>query len=317
MKPARANIIVTGSLAYDYIMRFPGRFQDVFAHQGEAAKRMFPVHQLKKQHGGCAGNIAYTLALLGECPRVVCVVGEDFKDYGECLQKQGVDTSGVITVTDEHTATCFITSDEAQNQITSFYSGAMLQGRNISIKAQARPDLLIIAPDDTLAMLRHAQEAREAQIPFIYDLSSQVTDMNGEELWAGAVGARALVMNDYEFGLFREKTGRSAEEVLAEVEMLVITLAEKGSVIRTAAGATIPIPPAQVQEVVDPTGGGDAYRGGFAAGLVRGEPLEVCGRMGSVAAAYCVEKHGPQNHHYTAEEFQARYDANFTGENAP
>jgi adenosine kinase len=311
MQPARANIIVTGSLAYDYIMQFHGLFQNIIGPLEKRRQVNFHVDSLKKQFGGCAGNIAYSLALLGECPRVVCVVGPDFHDYRAHLEAVGVDTREVVVVDEDHTATCFISSDDRQNQITSFYSGAMLRGRELSIAARPRPDLLVVAPDDTAAMLRHAREAREAGIRFIYDLSSQVTDMHGDELWAGAVGACALVLNDYEFGLFREKTHKSVDEVLAVVDMLVVTLAEKGSLIRTRSGEALEIPPARVSQVVDPTGGGDAYRAGFVAGFVRGLPLEVCGRMGSVAAAYCVEQLGPQNHHYTGDQFDQRYADNF------
>jgi len=314
-QPSRAgNILVTGSLAYDYIMDFPGQFKDhILPDKLHCINISFLVDKLKKQRGGCAANIAYTMALLGERPRIVAAAGRDFTEYSAWLEEQGVDVSAILRAEDEVTATCFITSDRADNQITGFYVGAMARAREISLKAQAgpSPQICVIAPDDPDAMLRHAEECREAKIPFIYDPSFQVTAMEGARLWQGAQGARGLVLNDYEFAVFQEKTGKSEDEILAEVELLVVTLGEKGSRIRTRTGEVTEIPSAKIREVVDPTGAGDAFRGGLVSGLVRGLPLDICGRLGSVASAFVVERYGTQNHAYTREEFQARYELNF------
>lgn len=308
------NILVTGSLAYDYIMDFPGYFKDhILPDKLHCINISFLVDNLKKQRGGCAANIAYTLALLGEHPRIVAAAGRDFTEYSSWLSGQGVDVSAIQRLDDEVTATCFITTDRADNQITGFYVGAMARAREISLKANAgsNPQLCVIAPDDPDAMVRHAGECREAKIPFIYDPSFQVANMAGESLWSGIVGAKALVLNDYEFAVFCEKTSKSEAEILQTVELLVVTLGEKGSRIKTSNGIVVEVPAARISGVVDPTGAGDAFRGGLVMGLVHGLPLDVCGRLGSVASAYAVEQYGTQNHAYTRHEFLERYELNF------
>lgn len=320
-QPTRTgNILVAGSLAYDYIMDFPGHFKDhILPEKLHCINISFLVDKLKKQRGGCAANIGYTLALLGERPRIVAAAGRDFAEYGAWLDEQGVDISAIYTVEEEVTATCFITTDKSDNQITGFYVGAMPRAKEISLKAVAgpQPKICVIAPDDPEAMLRHAREAREANIPFIYDPSFQVTAMEGDKLWEGILGAKALILNDYEFAVFCEKTGKSESEILQEVELLVVTLGEKGCRIQTKAGQGYEVPAAKVSEVVDPTGAGDAFRGGFVSGLVRGLPLDLCGRIGGVAAAYAVERYGTQNHAYTRSEFQARFEENFGSLESP
>ena len=314
-QPTRTgNILVTGSLAYDYIMDFPGQFKDhILPDKLHCINISFLVDKLKKQRGGCAANIAYTLALLGERPRIVAAAGRDFTEYSSWLCEQGVDVSAILRVEDEVTATCFITTDRADNQITGFYVGAMSKARDISLResAGANPQMCVIAPDDPEAMLRHAQECREAKIPYIYDPSFQVTAMEGDKLWSGTPGAKMLVLNDYEFSVFCEKTGKSQDEILAAVELLVVTLGEKGSRITERGGPVVEVPAAKIKEVVDPTGAGDAFRGGFVSGLARGLPLAICGRLGSVAAAYAVENYGTQNHAYSRDEFLKRYEENF------
>lgn len=314
MTSPTGNILVTGSLAYDYIMDFPGHFKDhILPEKLHCINISFLVDKLKKQRGGCAANIAYTLALLGERPRIVAAAGRDFSEYAAWLDEQGVDVGAILQVEDEVTATCFITTDRSDNQITGFYVGAMARARDISLKSNAgpHPQIGIIAPDDPDAMLRHAQECREARIPFVYDPSFQVTAMAGDRLWSGTLGAKALVLNDYEFAVFQEKTGKNQADILAEVELLVVTLGEKGSRITTRQGEVVEVPAAKISEVVDPTGAGDAFRGGFVSGLVRDLPLAVCGRLGSVSSAYVVERYGTQSHYYTRAEFLARYEANF------
>lgn len=308
------NILVAGSLAFDYIMDFPGQFKDhILPDKLHCINISFLVDKLKKQRGGCAANIAYTLALLGEKPRIVAAAGRDFAEYSAWLAEQGVDVSAIYTVEDEVTATCFITTDKNDNQITGFYVGAMKSAREISLKKKAGPEprFVIVAPDDPEAMLRHCQEAREAGIKLIYDPSFQVTAMEGEKLLQGAQGAYALVLNDYEFAVFCEKTGQTQEQILDTVELLVVTLGEQGSRIERKGHEPIIVPSAKVNAVVDPTGAGDAFRGGLITGLMRGFSLDVCGRIGSVASAFVVEKYGTQSHAYTAREFQARYEENF------
>ncbi|MEW6277540.1 MAG: carbohydrate kinase family protein [Candidatus Eremiobacterota bacterium] len=313
MKDA-GRIVVTGSLAFDNIMNFPGYFKDhILPEKVHIINISFLVSELKKQRGGCAANIAYTLALLGERPRIVAAAGRDFQEYADYLQAQGVDVGGVRIFQDEVTASCFITTDQADNQITGFYPGAMGRAGEISLKQSAGPSpaVCIVAPDAPAAMVRHCREAREAGIPLIFDPSFQVTNMDGESLYGAARGARAIMLNDYEYAVFREKTGKSQEDLLDDVDFIVVTYGEQGSEVFRKGHPSVKIPAARCSNAVDPTGAGDAYRGGFVAGLTRGHDLDVCGRMGSVAAVYAVENYGTQNHRYTPEDFFRRYAENF------
>lgn len=310
----QGRILVAGSLAFDFIMGFPGRFQEhILPEKLHIINLSFLVDRMRKQRGGCAGNIGYTLALLGEKPRLVAAAGGDFGSYRSYLEGLGVDTSCIAQHPDEMTATCMITTDKSNNQITGFYVGAMARAREISLKACVTPStcFAVVAPDDPPAMLRHACEAREAGVPVIFDPSFQVIALDGEELMRGADGAKALILNDYEFAVFLEKTGQSLDELRQRIELVVVTLGERGSRIHTREGRDIEVAPVRIQQVVDPTGAGDAYRAGFVHGLVRGEDLEVCGRKGSVAAAYAIENYGTQSFTFTVEEFNQRYFENY------
>lgn len=315
MPGASGKIAVTGSLAYDLIMEFPGYFKDhILPDKLHVINISFLVGELKKQRGGCAANIAYTLALLGQKPRIVAAAGNDFADYEVWLRARGVDTAGIRVFPEQTTASCYITTDQSDSQITGFYPGAMRMAGHISLHQSMDRECrwALIAPDDPDAMLRHCAEAKAHGLRLILDLSWQVTAMDGERLVQAAHGAYALILNDYEFAVFQEKTGRNRQQLLTDdVELLVITLGEKGSEIYTRDGQIKKIPPARVTEVTDATGAGDGYRGGFAAGLLQGLDLDVCGRMGSIAAAYVVENYGTQNHAYTLDEFKLRYAENF------
>jgi len=309
----RHQVVVTGSLAFDQIMVFPGYFKDhVLPEKTHMINISFLVSEMRKQRGGCSGNIAYTLAMLGEDPRVVATAGSDFADYHQWLVEKGVDVGGIREFDDEITASCFITTDQADNQITGFFPGAMSRARDLSLAELAgeRAAVAIVAPDDPEAMSRHCREAREMGLSFVFDPSFQVTAMDGPALAEATEGALALVVNDYEYAVFQEKTGIGDDEIFDHVEMAAVTLGAEGSRILLP-NEEIRIPPARVEKAVDPTGGGDAYRGGLVAGLMKGYELEVCGRMGSVAAAYAVEKYGTQQHGYSYDEFRARYRENF------
>lgn len=309
------QVLVAGSLAFDHIMSFPGFFKDhILPDRVHMINVSFLVDKIEKQRGGCAGNIAYTLSLLGETPRIVAAAGNDFADYQAWLSKHGIDTSAIKRVDDEITATCFVTTDKSDNQITGFYVGAMARAKEISLKEVAGPNpaVLVVAPDDPEAMLRHCREAREISLPVVYDPSFQVIALDGDKLMQGAEGARAMILNDYEFAVFQEKTDKTHAQLLESIEMLVVTLGEKGSLIHTRDNPEpVEVGAARPTEVVDPTGAGDAYRGGFVAGMIRGSSLEECGRMGSVAAVYAIENYGTQNHSYSPDEFAARYEDNF------
>lgn len=312
------RILVTGSLAWDQIMDFEGNFKDhILPDKAHVISISFLVKQLKKQRGGCSANIAYSLALLGERPTILAAAGSDFTDYRAFLESKGVDTRGIRVFPDELTASCFITTDKVDNQITGFFPGAMKRAGELSVKADLKgekAEIAIISPDDPGAMLRHARECRESGLPYIYDPSFQVTAMDGPTLLEGAKGAKALMLNDYEMAVFQEKTKLSDDGVLGIVEFAVVTLGEKGSEIRRKGKPTVVIPPAKAEKVVDPTGAGDAYRAGFVSGLARGFSFESCGRMGSIASVYAVEQYGTQVHSYTRDEFLKRYRDNFGSE---
>jgi adenosine kinase len=309
------NIVVTGSIAYDYLMTFPGRFQEhILPAKLANLSVSFLVDAMVRQRGGVAPNIAYTLALLGERPRVMATVGQDFKDYRAWLEAQGVDSSAIKTLKDDFTASFFVSTDQENNQIAMFYTGAMAHAHTLSFRApelgDAPIDLAIISPNDPRAMIKYAGECHELGIPYLYDPSQQIIRLSGDELRAGIRGARLLMVNEYEFEMIREKTGLSETDVIGQVGALVITRGEKGSTIySTNQQAHIPIvPPTQI---VDPTGVGDAYRAGLIKGLALQAPWEVAGRMGAVAAAYVLEQKGTQNHRYTQAEFVARYREHF------
>lgn len=312
---ADKEVLVTGSLAFDQIMSFPGRFQDhILPEKLHMINLSFLVEDLRLRRGGCAANIAYTLALLGERPRIVAAAGEDFSAYRDALRELGIDVDGIHVFDDLQTACCFITTDRSDNQITGFHPGAMARAGEISLgkAAAARPAAYaIVAPDDPAAMLRHAREAKEAGLPLLFDPSFQVIALEGDDLKAAAEGAEAVFVNDYEFEVIKDKTGLSERDLMALARFWVVTLGEKGSRILVRGGDRIEVPAAAARRVVDPTGAGDAFRAGFLAGLLRGQPLDLCGRLGSVAAVYAVEHRGTQEHRYTQEAFAARYRENF------
>ena len=307
------NVVVTGSIAYDYLMTFPGRFQEhILPDQIVNLSVSFLVDSMVRQRGGCAPNIAYSLALLGERPRVMGTVGQDFDTYRAWLETQGVDTSAIKTIQDDFTASFFVSTDQDNNQIAMFYTGAMAFAHTLTFQdlGAAPIALAIISPNDPRAMVLYVEQCRELGIPYLYDPSQQIIRLSGQELRAGIRSARLLMVNEYEFGLIREKTGLTETDVVDQVDALVVTQGEKGSKIQTQAGCfNVPVvPPAQI---VDPTGVGDAYRAGFVKGLALDAPWEIAGQMGAVAAAFVLEQKGTQNHHYTPAEFVAGYRQHF------
>ncbi len=310
------NIVITGSIAFDYLMTFPGDFTEaVQPNKLHKLSVSFLVDEMRKQRGGCAANIAFSLAMLGERPLLMGTVGEDFVAYRAWLNAHGVDTSATRVISDVFTASFFATTDRHQNQIASFYTGAMAYANELSFHDLPQPvDLAIISPNDPQAMDKYPAECRELQIPYIYDPSQQVVRSTPEELRRGLVGAEIFIVNDYEFEIFKERTGMSEDEIRRSVKRAVlVTLGEKGAMIWENERLTVPaVPP---QQILDPTGVGDAFRAGLLKGLALGLPLEICGRIGSLAATYVLETHGPQAHHYTLAEFTNRYREAF-GEDA-
>jgi adenosine kinase len=303
--------VVTGSIAYDYLMSFPGKFTEHFLPEHLSRVSLsFLVDSMDKRRGGCAPNIAYTLALLGERPRLMATAGQDFSEYRQWLDAAGVDTTLVREVPGKFTASFFCSTDADNNQIASFYTGAMAHAAELSFRTIGAADLAIISPNDPAAMTQYAEECRTLGIPFIFDPGQQCARMSGPELLAGIVGARMLVCNDYELELIRQKTGLSEDELLERAALLVVTRGEHGSSVispRSRQDITA-VPP---NRMGDPTGVGDAYRAGFMKGLAMGAEPPVCAAMGSVAATYVLEHVGGQSHAYTWAEFQRRYEAHF------
>ncbi|MBX6316031.1 MAG: carbohydrate kinase family protein [Isosphaeraceae bacterium] len=307
------RVFVTGSIAYDYIMVFPGRFRDhILPEKMHVLSVSFLVDSLKRRRGGTAANIAYNLALLGERPVVVGTVGDDFADDRHWLESRGVDTTGLKVIPNEHTASCFINTDLQDNQITAFYPGAMAHAASISLRelGVSKNDLVVIAPNDPKAIVRYTAECTEAGIPYLYDPSMQLPRMDKAQLEAGCRGARVLAGNDYEFGMMAEKMGLAEDTLRRLVPITVMTRGEAGSLL-TVEGQEYEIPPARPEKVVDPTGAGDAYRAGFVTGMARGFSWPVVGRLAALAAVYAIEQRGTQEHRYSTEEFVARYRANF------
>lgn len=308
----QATIVVTGSLAYDYIMTFPGSFQDhIIPDKTHILSVSFLFDSLRRQRGGVAGNVAYNLALLGERPAVVGAGGADFGEYRAACEQLGVDMSAVLDVGEELTGSSFMTTDLSGNQIAGFYPGASLHAAELCVRELARTALFgFVGPTTLEAMRRHAREFVEAGCLLIYDPSQQVVSLSSEDLRDGIDLAWALIGSDYEMAVIAKKTGLSVEDLVARVPFVGVTLGKNGSTLYRQ-GETVNIPAAPAEYIGDPTGGGDAYRAGLIKGLILGLPLEVAGRMGSLAATYSVERYGPQEQLYSAVEYVARFDRTF------
>jgi len=306
------DILLTGSVAYDYLMTFPGLFKEQILPERLASISLsFLVDGMSKQRGGIAPNIAYTMALLGERPRVMATVGEDFSDYRAWLDSKGVDTSLMKVVPGLFTASFFATTDTDSAQIASFYPGAMAHSASQSLKdLDKKPDLVIVSPSAPEAMMKFPAECREMNIKYLYDPSQQVLRLEGSELARDMEGAYFLFCNDYEFGLISKKTGWDLEQILKHVKVVVITRGKDGAHLYTD-NSEVHIPTVPEDEIVDPTGVGDAFRGGFLAGYARGLDWKLCGEIGSLSAVYCLEQRGTQNHSYTREEFIKRFRRHF------
>jgi adenosine kinase len=306
------GIVVTGSVAFDYIMSFPGRFTDhILPDKLDHISLSFLVDDMQRVYGGCAPNIAYSLALLGEHPLLMATAGKDAVGYRDWLQENGVDTSQLCICEDCFTASFFVSTDLDQNQIASFYTGAMARACDLSLHAlPEKPDIVIISPNDPAAMAKYASECRELDVPYIYDPSQQVARVDGDELLDGLTGAEILIMNDYEYSILQKKTGLNETQIQERVNTVIVTLGEEGSRIVTAEEELL-VPVAKPNAVLEPTGVGDAYRAGLLKGLVRGYRWPVTGRIATLAAVYVIEHPGPQPKPYTIEEFVARYRENF------
>ena len=305
------KLIITGSIAYDYLMSFPGKFTEhLLAEHMQRVSLSFLVDSMDKRRGGCAPNIAYTLALLGERPYLMGTAGQDFGEYRQWLDAAGIDTSLVLQVPDKFTASFFCSTDTENNQIASFYTGAMAHAGELSFRTVEDVALVIVSPNDPAAMIQYAEECRALRIPCIFDPGQQCARMSGVELRDGISGARLVICNDYEFELIRQKTGMGEADVLTEAEALIITRGEHGCSIHQHS-TRIDVSAVPATRIVDPTGVGDAFRGGLMKGMAAGAPYQVCAQLGSVAATYALEHLGGQSHAYTPAEFKERYEDHF------
>jgi adenosine kinase len=288
------RIAVTGSIATDHLMTFPGRFADQLLPEELAHLSVsFLVDDLEVRRGGVAANISFGMGVLGLRPLLVGAVGSDFADYRAWLDRHGVDTSGVRISELRHTARFVCTTDTDHNQIASFYAGAMSEAREIELAALGPLDLVVVSPNDPAAMVRHTEECRARGIAFVADPSQQLSSLEPAQVRALVEGADMLLTNAYESALTEHKTGWSAEEVLARVGVRVTTHGADGAVIETA-GDVVKVPVVPARSVADPTGGGDAFRAGFLAGRSWGLSLERAAQVGSLVATLCLESVGPQ-----------------------
>jgi adenosine kinase len=308
------GIIVTGSIATDYLMVFPGRFtEQLVSDKLESLSLSFLVEELAIHRGGAAANIAFNLGCLGLAPALVGAVGADFGEYGEWLTAHGVDISAVHISSDKHTARFLCTTDSDQNQIASFYAGAMTESRDIGLEPivdrLGGTDLVVIGPCDPAAMLRHTQECRDHGYPFAADPSQQLARLDGDQIRQLVTGAAYLFTNEYERGLLERKTGWADQEILARVGVSVMTRGAKGVTVQRPGEPDISVTPPQELTKADPTGVGDAFRAGFLAGMRWGVGDERAAQIGCMLATLVIESVGTQEHEFEPETFLERFTA--------
>lgn len=306
------NILLTGSVAYDCLMTFPGLFREqILPEKIQSLSVSFLVDTMARHRGGVAANIAYSLALLGNRPRILATVGKDFGEYRQALDHVGVDVSLLKVIPEVYTGAFFVTTDTAGCQIASFYPGAMAHAAELAVKTVApKPDLVVVSPNDPAAMQKHVRECRELGIPLLYDPSQQLARIGKDEITEGIDACRLLMCNEYEFDMICNKTGRTTAELESKVPVLIVTLGEKGARIH-AEGRDYTIPVVPPKQMADPTGVGDAFRAGLLTGYSHHLPWVTSGRMGALAATYCLEEVGTQNHTYTKHDFYTRYQQVF------
>ena len=308
-----ARVLVSGSLAYDRIMNFPGIFSEhIIPEKAHELNVSFQVDNLKESYGGTAGNIAYNLALLGEKPAIVARAGNDFAPYRKWLAEHGIDIARIEEDAEDRTAFASIMTDQKDNQITAFYMGAMRMPTKLVLEPLAG-DMAILGAGNIEDMRALPALFRSSRIPFIFDPGQGLTALSGEDLKNGIEGSQALISNDYELALIMKKTGWNEEEILTHTDMLVTTFGAEGSQAKTKE-TTVRVPAAKPKNTNDPTGAGDAYRAGFIHGLLKGLPLEQILKLAGLVACYTVETYGTQTHTFSKDELKARYKENFNEE---
>lgn len=305
------SALICGSFAYDTIMLFPDQFKNhILPDKVHMLNVSFLVPELRREFGGCAGNIAYNLKLLGDEPLPMGTVGSDFSPYAAWMDSHQISRQHVHVKSGYYTAQAYITTDKDDNQITAFHPGAMNVAHETAITEAQGIKLGIIAPDGRDGMIQHAQQFADAGIPFIFDPGQGLPMFNGEDLLAFAEQASYIALNDYEAQLFQDRTGLTAQQIADKVDALIITRGAQGSIIY-ADQKKIEIPCAKAAQITDPTGCGDAYRAGLLHGILHGKSWEITGRIASLLGAIKIEQHGTQNHQFTMAEFAERFAASF------
>jgi adenosine kinase len=303
--------LICGSMAYDTIMVFHDQFKNhILADKLHILNVSFLVPAMRREYGGCAGNIAYNLQLMNEEPAIMATVGHDFEPYAQWLSQKGISTHHIKVLDDHYTGQAYITTDQDNNQITAFHPGAMNFSHLNTVPVGEEISIGIVSPDGKQGMQEHAEQFAELEIPFIFDPGQGMPMFNGEELIRFLDLATYATFNDYESELVQERTGLSLEQIAEKVEALIITLGAQGSKIYSQ-GQCIEIPAAKPSQILDPTGCGDAYRAGLLYGLINEYDWEITGRIASLLGAIKIEHNGTQNHVFSLDEFKQRYQDNF------
>mgnify|MGYP002630242616 FL=1 len=303
--------LICGSLAFDTIMVFPDRFKNyILPDQIHILNVCFVNPELRREFGGCAGNIAYNLKLLGGDPLPMGTVGKDFSDYRQRLVALGISDEHILEIPELYSAQCSITTDQDNNQITAFHPGAMGEAHRNSVATANGVSLGIVAPDGKEAMIQHAHDFAAESIPFMFDPGQNLPLFSKDELMTFLDQATWCVMNDYESQLMMNTTGESINTLAQQVDALIVTRGGEGSVVYTD-GDEIEIPTVNVDQAIDPTGCGDAYRAGLLLGLEKGWDWQTSGRVGSLIGAIKVQQEGTQNHQFSIDEFAQQYETHF------
>jgi adenosine kinase len=301
------DIVVSGSLAYDRIMDFPGYFKEhILPEKIHVLNVCFQVNDMKEKFGGTAGNIAYALALMGQKPLISATIGRDHHRYWEWLAKNGLSTENIKIIEDELTASAYITTDQADNQITGFHPGAMKWSSSLEFdKLNARETLVIVSPGNLEDMVKYPRTCKAKRIDYIFDPGQSLPMLAANDLVEAIEGCRILIANDYELDLILCKTGLNKGTLLRRAKAVIVTIGERGSLVYTPEGE-MRIPATKPKTVKDPTGAGDSFRGGLISGLVQGRDIAQSARMGSVCASFAVECYGTQEYRFSPEEFNER-----------
>jgi adenosine kinase len=305
------SALICGSIAYDTIMVFPDRFKNhILPDKVHILNVSFMVPQMRREFGGCAGNIAFNLHLLGDDPVLMATVGGDFAPYANWLDENGISRKHVKMLNDIYTGQAFITTDQDDNQITAFHPGAMSESHQNKVSDANGITLGIVSPDGRDGMIQHAEQFADSGIPFIFDPGQGMPMFGREDLVRFVEQATWVTLNDYEAQLMCERTGLSVDELATRVEALVVTRGGEGSLVYTG-GKCLEIPTAKAREIRDPTGCGDAYRAGLLHGLMHGMDWETTGRIASLMGAVKIEHHGTQNHRFDRDGFAERFQREF------